>query len=124
MKDTQGQSVGKRRGSMNEGGNVSLRRHEYHCTVCAHPRREEIESDWIGWGRTSRIAENYHIRRDSHYRHAHALPASSDKRAGLNPIQPTTASTGSVKAYLSLFKPHSREDFTLAIAGTREPETI
>jgi hypothetical protein len=58
---------------VNEGGNVSLGRHEYHCTVCAHPRREEIEQEWIGWGNTSRIARNYHVSRDSLYRHAHAL---------------------------------------------------
>lgn len=64
---------------MDEGGNVSRGRHEYHCTVCAHPKRQEIEPDWIGWGNTSRIARNYRVNRDSLYRHAHALDLFSKR---------------------------------------------
>ena len=52
---------------------MSRGRHEYHCTVCAHPKREEIQQDWIGWGNTSRIAKQYRVSRDALYRHAHAL---------------------------------------------------
>jgi hypothetical protein len=53
MKNSQGHRTGKGRQSVNKVENVSLGRHEYHCTVCAHPKREEIEQDWIGWGNTS-----------------------------------------------------------------------
>lgn len=52
MKRSRRHSDGKRRPLVNEGGNVSLGRHEYYCTICAHPKREEIEQDWIGWGNT------------------------------------------------------------------------
>jgi hypothetical protein len=48
-------------------------RHERDCKVCHHPQRQQIERDWIGWGDTTRIAKQYHVTRDSLYRHAHAL---------------------------------------------------
>jgi hypothetical protein len=47
-------------------------RHRTICKVCNHDKREEIEQDWIGWGNTTRIAEEYGLTRDSLYRHAHA----------------------------------------------------
>jgi len=54
-------------------GPVNHGRHEAQCAVCSHPRREEIERDWLDWGSTSRIAREYKLSRDSIYRHAHAL---------------------------------------------------
>src|SRR6202022_3357470 len=51
----------------------SLRRHQRLCTVCNHPDREAIESDFLRWGRPSQIAITYNIRdRASMYRAAHA----------------------------------------------------
>jgi hypothetical protein len=47
-------------------------RHRTICKVCNHDKREEIEQDWISWGNTTRIAEEYGLTRDSLYRHAHA----------------------------------------------------
>ena len=55
------------------GAAVNVGRHEYHCTVCLHPRRVEIEEEWVAWGNTSRIAKEYRLSRDSLYRHAHAM---------------------------------------------------
>ena len=52
---------------------VNRGRHEYRCTVCLHPRRVEIEQEWVAWGNTGRIAKQYHVSRDSLYRHAHAM---------------------------------------------------
>jgi hypothetical protein len=83
MKNSQGHNDGKRRQSLKEGDNVSRGRHEYQCTVCAHPRREEIEQDWIGWGNTSRIAKNYRVSRDSLYRHAHAFDLFSKRQRNI-----------------------------------------
>jgi hypothetical protein len=114
----------ERRRSAKEDGSVSLGRHEHHCRVCSHPRWQEIEQEWIGWGRTSRIAEHYHIRRDSHYRHAHALPGLFKQAGGTESNSAHNGEHGFCQSLLSPFKPHCREDFTLAIAGTREPETI
>ncbi len=48
-------------------------RHEAGCRICAHPEREQIESKWIAWGNTSRLAKQYGVSRDSLYRHCHAL---------------------------------------------------
>jgi hypothetical protein len=49
------------------------RRHEANCRVCGHPQREEIESEWISWGNTTKLAKQYALSRDSLYRHCHAL---------------------------------------------------
>ncbi len=51
----------------------SLRRHQRLCSVCNHPEREAIESDFLRWGRPSQIAITYNLRdRASMYRHPHA----------------------------------------------------
>jgi hypothetical protein len=53
---------------------VSLGRHQRNCSVCAHPQREEIESDFVAWRSPATIAGDYGIAdRASVYRHAHAL---------------------------------------------------
>jgi hypothetical protein len=52
---------------------TAQQRHERDCKICRHPQRARIEQDWIGWGDTTRIAKQYHVSRDSVYRHAHAL---------------------------------------------------
>ncbi|MGD1103526.1 MAG: hypothetical protein ABSA59_15860, partial [Terriglobia bacterium] len=53
---------------------VSLGRHEFACKICAHPDREEIERDFVGWKSPITIAIDYALAdRASVYRHAHAL---------------------------------------------------
>ena len=52
---------------------VNLGRHESQCLLCQHPQREDIEREWIDWGNTSRLAEEYGLSRDSLYRHMHAM---------------------------------------------------
>src|ERR1051326_1778634 len=52
---------------------VNQGRHEYHCTICTHPRREEIELAFVNWTSAARIAKEYRGSRDSTYRRAHAL---------------------------------------------------
>lgn len=49
-------------------------RHQRACSVCAHPKREEIEGDFVGWRSPATIAAEYGLAdRTSVYRHAHAL---------------------------------------------------
>jgi hypothetical protein len=52
---------------------VNRGRHEAACRVCAHPEREQIESEWCAWANTSELAKQYGLSRDSLYRHCHAL---------------------------------------------------
>ncbi len=53
---------------------VSLGRHEFSCKICSHPRREDIERDFIGWKSPVAIAKQYSLPdRSTIYRHAHAL---------------------------------------------------
>ena len=53
---------------------VSLGRHQRTCSVCAHQKREEIESAFVAWRSPAAIAEEYGLAdRSSVYRHAHAL---------------------------------------------------
>ena len=49
------------------------RRHEAGCKVCAHPDREQIESEWCAWANTSELAKQYGLSRDSIYRHVAAF---------------------------------------------------
>jgi len=52
----------------------SLGRHKRTCSVCAHPKRAEIEGDFVRWRSPAAIAEEYALAdRASVYRHAHAL---------------------------------------------------
>jgi hypothetical protein len=49
-------------------------RHESGCKVCRHPKRQEIERDFITWQSPIVIAREYGLRnRASIYRHAHAF---------------------------------------------------
>jgi hypothetical protein len=48
-------------------------RHERDCKICAHPQREEIETAFVEWQPTTRIARDYGLgSRQSLYRHARA----------------------------------------------------
>ena len=52
----------------------SLGRHRHNCRICAHPKREEIEREFIAWKSPAKIAHDYGLtNRASVYRHAHAL---------------------------------------------------
>lgn len=52
----------------------SLGRHAVNCRICAHPRRQEIEEDFVAWRSPKQIAKDYGLAdRSSVYRHAHAL---------------------------------------------------
>ena len=61
----------------------SNRKHSATCTICNHSDREEIERQWIAWGNTSQIAKDFHVSRDSLYRHAHALNLFEKRRRNL-----------------------------------------
>src|SRR5262249_30090236 len=53
---------------------ISLGRHRRSCTVCAHERCVEIETDFVGWKSPTVIAQEYNLAdRTSVYRHAHAF---------------------------------------------------
>lgn len=53
---------------------MSRSRHEYNCSVCSHPHREEIERDFVNWVSPATIAKQFKLaNRASIYRHAHAL---------------------------------------------------
>jgi hypothetical protein len=68
----------------------SLTRHERDCRVCGHPRREEIEQDFVAWKSPVDIAALFKIPTRSVYRHAHALGLFSKRnrnvRAALGQI--------------------------------------
>jgi hypothetical protein len=55
-------------------------RHEYHCRVCSHAKRAEIEQAFVTWNSPVRISKEYGVSRDSVYRHAHALGLMAKRR--------------------------------------------
>jgi hypothetical protein len=55
-------------------------RHEYHCRICSHPKRVEIEQAFVTWNSPVRISKEYGVSRDSVYRHAHALGLMAKRR--------------------------------------------
>src|SRR2546430_4902961 len=60
---------------------VSRGRHEKLCTICKHPKREEIENDFVNWHSPAEIAKTYRLAdRSTVYRHAHALGMFAKRR--------------------------------------------
>lgn len=80
-----GQSAAKGRASKSPRSQKpsSQQRHERDCKICRNPRRAEIEGDWTRWGDTTRIAKQYHVTRDSIYRHAHAQGLFSKRHVNI-----------------------------------------
>jgi len=68
------------------GAPVSLGRHQAQCSICKHPRREEIDEAWVAWGYTGQIAKDFDVSRDSIYRHAHATGLFAKRRANFKII--------------------------------------
>ena len=55
-------------------GTVNRTRHQRRCAICKHPRREEIEQDFVNWRSPVEIAKTYRLSdRSTVYRHANAL---------------------------------------------------
>jgi len=53
---------------------VSPGRHAAECKICSHPRRDEIEREFVNWRSPASITKLYKLgNRASVYRHAHAL---------------------------------------------------
>lgn len=60
---------------------VNLGRHKRHCKICAHPKREDIEHDFIHWKSPITIAKEYRLAdRMNVYRHARALGLFEKRR--------------------------------------------
>ena len=69
-----------RKHSAGERKQISRGRHEYQCTICSHPNRQDIEHAFVNWGNTTKLASQYSISRDAIYRHAHALGLMDKRR--------------------------------------------
>ena len=53
---------------------VEIVRHTRKCCICNHPRREELEEDYLDWRKPREIVEEYQLAHHSAiYRHAQAL---------------------------------------------------
>jgi hypothetical protein len=60
-----------------------ISRHARKCSICCHPRRDDIEQDFLRWQSPEKLALAYGIPHHSMiYRHAHALDLFR-KRSGL-----------------------------------------
>lgn len=56
-------------------------RHARKCCICRHPRREEIESDFLVWRNPRQIMKEYGLAHHAAiYRHAHATGLASRRR--------------------------------------------
>jgi hypothetical protein len=63
---------------------VNLGRHKRYCKICAHPKREEIEHDFIYWKSPITIAKEYRLAdRMNVYRHANALGLFEKRRRNI-----------------------------------------
>lgn len=61
--------------------------HKSHCTVCAHPQREDIELKFTLWESPAKIAAEYKLRdRSAIYRHAHAVGLFSRRDRNLRAV--------------------------------------
>ena len=75
-------STKKRKSNAGENP-VSRGRHEYQCRICKHPRRTEIEEQFVNWVSPARIAKKYGVSRDAAYRHAHAFGLMGQRRRNI-----------------------------------------
>jgi hypothetical protein len=65
--------------SMDKAVNLGL--HQRYCKICAHPKREDIEQDFINWKSPTTIAAEYGLaNRINVHRHAHALRLFEKRR--------------------------------------------
>jgi hypothetical protein len=63
---------------------ASISRHQRKCTVCHHPKRQEIEQDYLRWGSPTAIARVYGLAGPTAiYRHVHATGIFARRRARL-----------------------------------------
>ena len=63
---------------------VSRGRHEKLCAICKHPKREEIENDFIHWHSPVEITKTYRLGdRSTVYRHAHAFGLFAKRRRNI-----------------------------------------
>jgi hypothetical protein len=63
-----------RRTSYDRQRTVNRGRHEKFCTMCKHPKREEMECDFVNWRSPAEIAKQYRLSdRGTVYRHAHVF---------------------------------------------------
>lgn len=66
------------------GKAVNLGRHSRYCKICSHPKREEIEQDFIAWKSPIAIAEEYGLAdRMNVYRHANAIGLFEKRRMNI-----------------------------------------
>jgi hypothetical protein len=62
-------------------------RHESHCAVCGHPRRQEIERQFIEWVPQSRIAKDFRLSgRLTVWRHAKAFGLVKQRNANIRAV--------------------------------------
>jgi hypothetical protein len=59
---------------------VSPGRHAYQCTICSHPKLDEIEQAFVNWASPSELSREYSVSRDAIYRHARALNLIDTRR--------------------------------------------
>ena len=87
-------------------------RHARTCKICNHPRRAEIENDFVRWNNPAKIARDYGLLdRSSVYRHAHAtklfLKRGRNLRAALEKIieqaDSVTVNAGAVTQAIDLY---------------------
>jgi murein L,D-transpeptidase YcbB/YkuD len=68
----------EQRETVNRGRHVKL------CSICKHARRDEIESDFVGWRSPSQIARSYSLSdRSSLYRHARVFDLFAKRRRNI-----------------------------------------
>ena len=66
------------------GSQVSIGRHQRNCTICRHPRRDEIEHHFVGWRSPASIAGEFGLAdRSSIYRHANAFDLSAKRQRNI-----------------------------------------
>lgn len=78
-------------------------RHAAKCRICSHPKREEIEQDYIAFESLAKIANDYGLGdRTSIHRHGHALGLSGRRQRNVRvPLERIIEQAGNVKANAS-----------------------
>ena len=100
---------------------VSLGRHGRNCSVCSHPKRAEVEAEFVSWRSPGAIAQEYGLAdRASVYRHAHALGLFAKRQRNVRAaLEKIIEKAGDVEVSADAVSPPSRrtQKSTLKVSG-------
>ena len=62
---------------------LSTGRHAAQCSICKHPNKKEIDSEYKNWGSPVKLAKEYGLTRQAIFRHARATNLVEERKKNI-----------------------------------------